>query len=516
MPIEVEQRKFSEIYQAFPKQLECHRILRDRRAVYLLFGGGAGPGKSKWLVMEASRQANLHPEVNTLVLRRTEPELEGSVLLEFRRTVPPRYYKSFVDSPGRHIVTWHNDSITKFGAAHHEKDIEQYYGAEWLFIGFDEAARFTRYQWQFMKSRNRCSVAGSFPCMAGATNPIGIGHKFLKDLFIDRDAPWDSEYDPREYAYVPALLRDNPVYANDEAYKKKLRSLPTHLRDALLNGDWSLLSGQYFDCWDEATLVCRPEDMGIKGWWPRWISIDWGFEHPSAVYWHTRDALDVFTYRELVQNRLTPRMLGEAIVERSVGEPDGGRAQPEKISAVFLSPDAFALRTGEATIAEQLGDVLSRGGIPRPSSAADDRVGGWMFLYELMRQPLDEREKQWKFRLHVGSNCEHLIESIPALVRDEKHVEDVAKMDWDGVNPGSGDDPADSERYGLYSMLRSRTAPLEERVKGRVAEYAKGRGVEVEEMEPQQVAMLSRRAEFMEREKKRKRGGGGRIWRPGR
>jgi hypothetical protein len=35
-------------------------------------------------------------------------------------------------------------------------------------------------------------------------------------------------------------------------------------------------------------------------------------------------------------------------------------------------------------------------------------------------------------------------------------------------------------------------------------------------MEPQQVAMLSRRAEFMEREKKRKRGGGGRIWRPGR
>jgi hypothetical protein len=20
--------------------------------------------------------------------------------------------------------------------------------------------------------------------------------------------------------------------------------------------------------------------------WPRWISIDWGFQHPSAVYWH--------------------------------------------------------------------------------------------------------------------------------------------------------------------------------------------------------------------------------------
>src|SRR5262249_390821 len=51
------------------------------------------------------------------------------------------------------------------------------------------------------------------------------------------------------------------------------------------------------------------------------------------------------TYREFVQNGLSPRMLAQAIVERC------GR---ENIREVFLSPDAFAHRTAEASIAEQL------------------------------------------------------------------------------------------------------------------------------------------------------------------
>ena len=62
-------------------------------------------------------------------------------------------------------------------------------------------------------------------------------------------------------------------------------------------------------------------------------------------------------------------MLAQGIAERS------GR---ESISDVFLSPDAFAHRTAETSIAEQLGDVLTTNGLPRPAPADDDRVGGWM------------------------------------------------------------------------------------------------------------------------------------------
>jgi hypothetical protein len=49
-------------------------------------------------------------------------------------------------------------------------------------------------------------------------------------------------------------------------------------------------------------------------------------------------------------------MLGQAIVEQT---------KRERIREIYLSPDAFAQRTSEASTAEQLGDVLEQNGLPR-------------------------------------------------------------------------------------------------------------------------------------------------------
>jgi hypothetical protein len=117
-------------------------------------------------------------------------------------------------------------------------------------------------------------------------------------------------------------------------------------------------------------------------------------------------------------------MLAQGIAERS------GR---ERISEVFLSPDAFAHRTSEASIAEQLGEVLAANGLPRPAPADDDRVGGWQFMYQLLESDA------WL----ITENCAKLIDCLPQLVRDERRMEDIRKVD--------GDDPADAARYGLVS-----------------------------------------------------------------
>src|SRR5271154_6473958 len=81
-------------YEPFPKQQEFHKS----PAKYRLFGGAAGPGKSKALLMEAILQANDHPNSNTLLLRRTFPELEQTLLHYFRRDVPRDLYKDFHES----------------------------------------------------------------------------------------------------------------------------------------------------------------------------------------------------------------------------------------------------------------------------------------------------------------------------------------------------------------------------------------------------------------------------------
>ncbi len=453
-------QSFSDCYRAFARQKEFH----ESNAKYRLFGGAAGPGKTKALLWEAISQAREVAGCDTLLLRRTYPELESSLLSYFRRDVPRSMYRSY--NASKHVVTWKNGSTTRFGYCRNENDVYQYQGAEFLFIGIDELTHFTLKQWQFLTSRNRCPAkvysdgknAGKriVPCMAGATNPGNVGHAWVKALWVDRVPPPGFErtdlYDPGDYDFIRARIDDNPIYANDAEYRRTLESLPEHLRRAFLDGDWNVFAGQYFDIFDYGRHTARPEELRLEPWWPRWISIDWGFHHPSAVYWHCaipgsagfqpagfvsgterenrrQDAgatnnSRIVTYREFVQNGLSPRMLAQAIAERS------GR---ERISEVFLSPDAFAHRTSEASIAEQLGDVLVANGLPRPAPADDDRIGGWQLMYQLLES------NAWV----ITENCAKLIECIPQLVRDDRRQEDIRKVD--------GDDPADAARYGLVS-----------------------------------------------------------------
>jgi len=495
-----------EHYQPFPRQQQFH----DCRAKYRLFGGAAGPGKTKALLWEAIRIANQYDGCDTLLLRRTFPELESSLVAYFRRDVPRHFYRAYNDA--KHLVTWLNGSTTRFGHCAHENDVHQYQGAEYVFIGLDELTHFTLKQWQFLTSRNRCPIPGAFANMAGATNPGNIGHAWVKALWIDKRPPAGMEnpaaYDPADYAFIRATVADNPIYAGDFEYRRTLDALPTHLRRAFLQGDWDVFAGQYFDVLDfsrhvvtlsafpvpqhlgqaplsvrchpegvrqwrttegpvaaraakfNSVLACHtdpsailigcpqddnaslgsPSSFALQPWLPRWISIDWGFEHPSAVLWHAaappsdeNPAGLIITYREFVQNHLSPRMLAAAIAERTRGE---------KISAIYLSPDAFAQRTAEDTIAQQLGHGLRMEGLPLPDPADDERVGGWMLMYELLR------EDAWL----ITGDCPKLLESLPTLTRDPENVEDILKCD--------GDDVADSARYGIKSRLDSRASPL--------------------------------------------------------
>src|SRR5579862_3836829 len=326
-------------YDPFPKQQEFHAS----SAKYRLFGGAAGPGKSKALLMEGILQALEHPGANTLLLRRTFSELEQSLLLYFRRDVPRELYKSFNES--KHVVTWWNGSTTRFGYCQSEADVYQYQGAEFLFIGIDELTLFTLRQWQFLTSRNRCPVPGAFPCMAGATNPGNIGHAWVKALWIDKQpAPGmenPGEYDPADYDFIPARVTDNPIYAADENYLKTLRALPSHLKRAFLDGDWDVFAGQYFDKFDFTRHVIRPEAIDWKPWWPRWISIDWGFEHYAATYWHAAIPANAAPAAPAAP---TSSLSSRAAVAVPASAPVGGR-HPERSAPVSSSVFASSANT---------------------------------------------------------------------------------------------------------------------------------------------------------------------------
>jgi phage terminase large subunit len=317
-------------------------------------------------------------------------------------------------------------------------DPSKYQSAEFAAIAVDELTKNEREVFDFLRTRLRWPGVNR-PKFAAATNPGGVGHGWVKALWVDREFPVELSPLADEFAFVPARAEDNPHLS--EAYYQELKTLPPDLAKAYAEGRWDIFAGQFFDVFDPRRHVIRAEQMGLEGWWPRWISIDYGFAHDSAACWHAYDGNVVYTYRELVENRLTPRELAFKVAERSEGE---------KIDAVYLSHDAFARRTDEKTAALQMAEIFRARGLPSPAVADTDRKGGWLLMYQLLR------EGRWL----IADSCPRLAQTLPVLVRDENDVEDVAKIE--------GDDSADAARYGLKGRFSAPRRPVEDRIAAKI------------------------------------------------
>jgi hypothetical protein len=496
-----------ESYSPFDKQAEFH----SSRAKYRLFGGAAGPGKSRALLEEACAWALKYPGVNTLLLRRTYPELESSLIGPFRQHILPPWIgvQGFRFSQSDHTVHWPNSSITQFGYCADvtsERDVLRYQGGEYLWIGLDELTMFPYFVWKFLSSRNRCPVAGTRPRMAGASNPGGIGHDWVKKLFIDKvpasemDELERRNYDPNDYAFIAARLEHNPIYANDAEYRKTLEALPLHMRRAFLEGDWEKFKGQYFGDWsEEATYLDHDEFLHMWGpqyWHPIWISIDWGSTHHAYAAWHTfltiaedqpslpepvpaitredrqrliraeaesrqRGAIvrtrDVpVTFREYLVSGLGEEALAEEIVRRT---PDSER---RRVSHVFLSPDTGF--QSELQRGWRIGSVFARHNMPRARAAFDDRIDGWRLMHDKLRDRVISRGVQFAGWC-MTSNCPRALEAIPLAVADP---------DKDGDILAEGDSPVldvlDGLRYGVASYERAVNEPTSERKKQAIAQ----------------------------------------------
>jgi hypothetical protein len=234
------------------------------------------------------------------------------------------------------------------------------------------------------------------------------------------------------------------------------------LREAWIPGSWDILAGQYFQNWDEELHVIKLAQIQFQDWQPRWISIDWGFQHACVVLWWTVvKVIDeaslmygksiIVCYRQLVVRQHNEELLGEKIVTATFNELDaqlyGG---VPKLSAIYLSPDRFTATGSGAnaihSIADHLGDIFVQHDLPRPERANNRRVDGWRLCYTL----LDTQG------VAVLNACRDVIDSIPKLMRAEKDPEDAEKEGNELFL-----DVCESFRYGLMSYASTAPIPRE-------------------------------------------------------
>ena len=405
-------------------------------ASVILYGGSAGGGKSDALLMAGIVACLSWSRCKVGYFRREYPDLEGPDGAIMRSQELLAQIARW--NANKRRWTFSNGSVIQFCHCKRDEDVHGYQSQAFAVLLIDEATQFTEYQLRYLRTRNRTTVRGLVPFTAFASNPGGVGHSVLKQWFVDPGIigrPFEFEIEPgitETHMFIPARLADNTVLVErDPGYQRRLESQPEVVRRALLDGDWSVFAGQYYPEFRRDTHVIEP--FPIPDHWRRFASLDWGYAAPCAILWHAIDPANqrVYTYREWYGSQRRAAEVAETLLQLSADE---------QIAYVKGSPDMWQER-GLGTKADPgkpiSDEFLSRR--VRLEPADNRRVNGWMRVREYLADAPDG-SPWWQ----VFSCCTNLIRTLPELIYDDRHVEDVA--------PECEDHAPEALRYGLMSV----------------------------------------------------------------
>ena len=346
--------------------------LAEQPADEILLGGLRGPGKTDALIAWMAEPIGF-AKYNGLILRFSQTALDETIVrcdeiyrqMGGRKCGRPPYWEF---PGGARIYTGHLKG---------DKDYENYRGHEYQRIGIEEATQIGKKSlYAMLFGSNRSTIPGLKPKILLTSNPDGPGNEWIKRHFVNvwakgkKIPPKQRFIDPvtdRIRVFIPGRRDENKILLkNDPGYYKRLRILAPHLQKAWIEGDWDAPASQFFPEFRPHGPMLNergeiePEEarhvipaMEIPPWCHRWISMDWGYAHHSAVYWGARGPdKRVHVYQEFVVRKMGSDMVGAEIAKRSVNDLE---ASPDGHMTIYLSHEAFSARDSSHSFAEQIG-----------------------------------------------------------------------------------------------------------------------------------------------------------------
>ena len=501
-----------------PKQGKLYDLLLatgPKVATIIGFGGAKGGGKSAGVrncaILLLTTLGKQYPGITITIVRRVFDDLKKNHIDPLFRDFPElmKHYHA-----GDKELIFPGVGRLVFAYAETSDDVKRKFlgGYESTFILIDEAQQFSQEEIQWISTAARWTGIRGVPEGLCKTvllfNPGGQGSEYIRRIF------WTKQYQGREqphnYDFIHVFGWDNyewfkgqveieepdfygldsdarfQLFITQTSEGRKYDAFPESIRAGYLLGSFDHFENQYFaGAWDsdKCTLTQKKIDAIVKPWWVRWMSQDWGFGDHAAHYWFVSGKLSpaewiehfggdteysmdvVIAYREhIIQNR------AEADLATDIASMTP-QLERREIQRFFLSQDAFGQRAKQAgghTVGEQFTKILNRYGLPAPETADQNRVMGWRFMYNLLRQAnlrgtniSQERAKQGP-AFFVSEMCPQAIAGIPMAQRDKDgdidDVERVAGALWEDVT--------DALRYGLHSFLNPQSkAPRDVRAK---------------------------------------------------
>ncbi len=426
-------------------------------ATEVLYGGAAGGGKSHLMRVASILWCAAIPGLQVYIFRRIRDDLVKNHMegpKGFRVLLAGWVLAGFCTIVEDEIRFW-NGSKIYLCHCKDAKDVYKYQGAEIHVLLIDELTHFTEAMYRFLRSRVRMvgltlseAYRGKFPRILCGSNPGNIGHLWVKETFVTPVPPMELRHMPDKEGgmlrqFIPARLNDNPSMAQDDpGYEGKLAGLGSEtLVRAMRDGDWDVIEGAFFDCWDRQRHVVKP--FAIPAHWTRFRSMDWGSAAPFSVGWwavvsepyRTGDVLlprgCLVRYREWYGkgDKLTAEEVANGIKQKEAGET---------ISQGVLDPSTFA-EDGGPSIAHRMAAVgvfFRRADNKRvPQHGA---MGGWDQMRSRLKGDADGNPMVVCF-----STCIDSIRTIPVLQHDPDRAEDL--------DTEAEDHAADDWRYACMS-----------------------------------------------------------------
>lgn len=382
------------------------------RQRYIAYGGARGGGKSWAVRVKALLLSLAYPGIRLLIIRRTLPELEENHIRPLRALIGTAAEYRDKDKSFR----FPNGSLLRFGYCDAESDVLRYQGQEYDCIFLDEATQLTEYQFQTFKGCLR--GVNAFPKRLYITcNPGGVGHGWVKRLFIERR--FLNGERAEDHIFIPADVYDNAaLMESDPEYVQRLESLPYELRQAWLHGSWDVFEGQFFTEWDRSLHVVEP--FPVPASWRKYVTMDYGMDMLAAYLIAMDESGRAWVIREVYEGR----DLGEGhpglIISQAV-EALRELCGEEEVYEYLAPPDLWNSRqeTGRS-----VADIFAESGIYL-SKSGNDRIAGWMALRERLKPTVDERGER-SAQLRIFSTCSNLIRTLPLLRYDTKKAGDCA------------------------------------------------------------------------------------------
>jgi len=440
---------------------ERQRLLHSTLASEILYGGAAGGGKSHSIRWDGYDFCINNPGCVAVLVRQTLPQLEKNHIRKVRVEIPSEL--ATYNETRKELRFW-NGSIMAFQHLQYDQDISDFQGGEIHWLGIDEAALLKPHHLAEIKSRLRLGSwkpqehgKGRLPRLVMGSNPGGPSHLWLKRNFIDPAPPEQvfeatvevrGEKKTKSRIFIPATMDDN-TYLDDD-YAIQFADMPEWKQRQFIEGDWNVVPGAYFDCWDPKYVI---EPFEVPNWWTCFRSCDWGFATPFAINeWVVADGSTVQTRSG---KEFTPPDGCLICVWEWYGAEEGATNKGLRLDPTFIAAEVLAKRgktlagpadpsMWRADHGPSFAEKFAMAGMPF-FKADNQREPGWQEMYRRINSGM----------LLFTTECRDSIRTIPTMVSDPMKPDDVLKEGEDHCS--------DSARYACMGRPMKRTKPKPKR-----------------------------------------------------